>query len=209
MAQKQITLILTILLLNIYNRTWKDLPKYYKCLFYTSFINSLYYYLFKRHLLWEFRPGRLNWRALRKVHIFLISPLLVLLFLSTLPKSFTKQVIHLIKWVVSSSMIEYFLAKKQLIIFKYGWNVFWSGLVYVQMYVFSYLFLKRPLLIWILSLFTTIFYMVQFKMPLTIRLLKGPYFLLFKKTRCRLKEHMNALLYPYFIYFRSKLITFN
>ncbi|WP_332629752.1 CBO0543 family protein [Halalkalibacter flavus] len=202
---KQIALILIILLLNLYLRTWKGLSKYYKSMLYTSFINALYYYIFKRNLLWEFKPGGMNWRLLRKIHTFFLSPVLVLLFLSRFPTSFINQVIYTMKWVLASSFAEYFLEKRKMIRFKYGWNVIWSGLIYLQMYLFSYFFLKKPVMVWALSFFSVLFYMTVFKVPLTGRLLRGPYLLFIRKKKYPLMDNFKTCIYPYYSYLLQEL----
>ncbi len=198
-------LIVAIFLLNICGQTWKDVPKYYKSLAYVSFTNALYYYLFKRHLLWEFTPGDMNWKILRKIHIFFISPLLVLFYLSKLPQSLPKQVLHTMKWILASVFVEHYVVKQKMLTFKYGWNTIWSGMIYLQMYVYSYLFLKKPVLTWILSFCSIVFYMIKFKVPLTRRLLKGPYFLFFKKKRFPLKDRLKTITYPYYVYVSQEL----
>jgi hypothetical protein len=182
MKQKQINLILAIVLLSICKKVWIAFPKNYKGMAYASFINAFYYYLFKRHLLWEFNPGGdLSWRFLRKVHIFMVTPLLVLLCLSSFPRSYLKQVVHIIKWVAYSAFVEHYIAKNKMINYKYGWSLFWSTILYIQMYVFSYLYMKKPSLTWILTVCSIIFYILKFKVPFSKRLLKGPFFLFFNK----------------------------
>ncbi len=173
----------SIFLVSVYKKTWKGIPTYYKSLSYVSFINAMYYYLFKRHLIWEFNPGGMDWRVVRLVHIFLITPLLVLLFLSNFPKEFKKQVKYVSKWVFASTIVDWLLLKSNMLIFKNGWNTLWSGLIYLQMYLFSYLFLKRPFLVSGLSVISVVFYMGSFRLPLSKRLYKGPILLLFKKTK--------------------------
>jgi hypothetical protein len=181
MKEKQIIIMLIILLLNITGRTWREFSKYYLSLAYASFFNAFYYYLCKRCLLWEFPPQGIPWRILRGVHIFLVVPLLVLACLSKFPNSLSKQIVHLIKWIVASCFVELFAVKNNLITFKHGWNILWSGLIYLTMYGFSYLHTKKPLLTWLLSFCSVIFFIVKFKIPLEKRLVKGPFFFFTKK----------------------------
>ncbi|WP_374193845.1 CBO0543 family protein [Alkalihalobacillus sp. BA299] len=183
MKQKQLLLLLPILLLTIIGRTWRDIPKYYKSLGYVSFFNSFYYYICKRYLLWEFPPYGFHWRLLRALHIFLITPLLVLAYLSSFPRSFSKKIVHLIKWTFISSLFEYFAVKQKMIKFKHGWNIYYSGLIYLKMYMLSYLHTKKPLPSWVLSIIFLIVCILKFKVPLKTRLLKGPIFFLIKKDK--------------------------
>lgn len=183
MKAKQIFLLTIVLLVNVKGKTWRDFPKYYESMGYASIINALYYYLCKRHLLWEFPPTGFNWRVLRGVHIFVIVPLLVLAFLSKFPKTFWKRLIYLVKWTVTCSIVEYIGLKNNMITFKHGWTIFWSGFIYVTMYGFSYLYTQKPIYTWIISVFTTIFFILKFKIPMTKRLLKGPIVFLFGKNK--------------------------
>lgn len=182
MKQKQIALILIIVLLNVFNKTWKDLAKYYKNLIFVIVINAFYYYLCKRYLVWEFRPGGLSWRWLRVNHTFVVTPLLILLYLSKLPNTLSKQIVYIINWVIGSFIVEYGLHNLKMIRFKYGWNVFWSGLLYFKMYLYSHIFTKNPITASVLSLLSIIFLIVKFRVPLTKRLLKGPVFMLLPRT---------------------------
>lgn len=183
MKQKQILLILIIVLINVFTKSWKVAPKYYKSLLYVIFWNCFYYYICKRHLVYEFVNGGFNWKLLRAIHIFIVTPSITLLYLAKLPKSLPKQAVYTIKWVFVSFVVETFLNKQKLIKFKYGWNVFWSTLIYFQMYVTSYLLMSRPILTSFLSLSSLIFFIVKFKVPMSKRLLKGPLDILFPKVK--------------------------
>ncbi|OIJ19432.1 hypothetical protein BKP45_13380 [Anaerobacillus alkalidiazotrophicus] len=182
MRKKQISIILFIVLMNFLFKTWKVVPKYYKSLIFVSFWNSFYYYLCKRHLVFEYTNKGINWKLLRGLHIFIATPLLVLLFLCKLPKTLSKQIVYILKWGIGSFFIELFLLKQKLIKFKYGWNIYWSGLIYFKMYTYSYLFNKRPFLTWVLSIFSLLFYIFKFNVPLTKRLLKGPFLFFLPKS---------------------------
>lgn len=161
---KHIILIISIILLS--RNSWRDIPKYYKSIFYVSFVNILYYLMCRRHLVWEFTPIGINWWFIRIVHVIIITPLLVLIFLAKFPNSLFKQVIYTVNWVVMSSAVEYFLNKHKLIIYSHGWNIFWTGLIYAKMYVYSYLITKNPFITWFLSLCSVIFFTIKFKVPM-------------------------------------------
>ncbi len=203
--QKQSILLLFIICLNIFKGTWREIPQYKRGLLYISFLNSMYYYLCKRSLLWEFRPEGVRWELLRIVHIFIISPSIVLLFISDLPKSIPKKIVHLLKWVIYCSVTEYIILKLNMIRFKYGWNIYWSGLVYLKIFVYGYLYNKRPLLTFILSLFSAIFFTAKFKIPLRKRLLKGPFYLFLKYPRFPFESRFKTVLYTKLDQLKNKL----
>ena len=166
MRQKHIILILSIIFVNLLGKTWRNFPKYYKSLTYVSIVNSLYYFLCKRHLVWEFIPLGIDWKFLRTVHTIIVTPLIVLLFLSNFPKTFLKQMIYIIKWVLGAILVEFVVHKLKLIQYKHGWNIFWSALLYLKMFVYSHLFTKKPLMTWFLSLCSCTFFIIKFKVPI-------------------------------------------
>ncbi len=169
MKQKQILLILSIVFLTILRGTWRKLPKYSKSLTYVSLVNIIYYYLCRRHLLWEFMPIGINWNILRVFHVVIVTPLLVLLFLSEFPKGLIKQIKHLTTYVLVSSIVEYFLNQKKFIQYKHGWNIFWSSLIYMKMYLYSYLVIKRPVLTSVLTSFSVIYFIKKFNIPINTK----------------------------------------
>ena len=161
---RHIILILSVILLS--RNSWRDIPKYYKNMAYASVFNVLYYVFCRRHLVWEFIPIGINWSLIRFIHVVIITPLLVLTFLSKFPKSLIKQVIYTIRWVVVASIVEYFAYKQKLILYAHGWNVYWSGLIYALMFIYSYLVTKKPLITLFMSLFTTVYFIMKFKVPM-------------------------------------------
>lgn len=166
---KHIILVWSIILLTITSKSWRDIPKYFKNMVFASSFNGLYYLLCRRHLVWEFIPDGINWFNIRAAHSIIVTPLLVLVFLSKMPSTIFKKIIHVIRWITISSAVEYFIHKKHLILYAHGWNIFWSGVLYLKMFMYSYLFTKRPILALFLSLYSTIFFIFKFHVPLRIK----------------------------------------
>lgn len=135
---------------------------------YVSLFNAIYYLLCRRHLVWEFIPIGLNWNFIKLVHTVIVTPLLVLIFLSKMPNTLLKQFIYFISWIIGSSTVEYLIHKKRLISYSHGWNAFWSGLLFIKMFLLSHLFTKRPILTLFLSLCSTVFFIFKFNVPLKI-----------------------------------------
>jgi hypothetical protein len=161
-----IILVLGIIFLSICSRSTRDIPKYYKNMLYASTFNAVYYFLCKRHLVWEFVPSGIHWLVIRLIHICIVTPLLVLTFLSGMPNSSWNQFKHYLKWVVIATCIEYLVHKKNLILYAHGWNVFWSSILYIKMFLYSHLFTKRPITTLILSFFSTVFFVHKLNVPL-------------------------------------------
>lgn len=164
-----IILVLSIIVLTILSKSWRDIPKYLKNMVFVSSFNGLYYLLCRRHLVWEFIPNGINWFLIRVAHSMIVTPLLVLVFLSTMPRTLFKKIFHFIRWIIMSSAIEHLIHKKRLILYGHGWNIFWSGVLYLLMFMFSHLFTKRSILALFLSLYSTIFFIFKFKVPLRIK----------------------------------------
>lgn len=165
MRYKHLTLIIGILSLNIGMKTWRQFPKCCKSLIFVSFVNVVYYGICRRHLVWEFTPGGIHWKLLRVIHVTIVTPSIVLLFLSRLPKSLYRQIMYLISWVTAASVIELIIHKQKLIQYKHGWNILWSAFVYLKMFIYSYLFPRKPYLTILLSVLSNLFLVKKFKVP--------------------------------------------
>ncbi len=171
-----------LILLNIKNKTWKNVNKHYISVLYVAFFNLLYYYICKHFILWDYKSNYLNVRWVRGIHLFAIMPLLTLLFLSNMPNNLFKQVFYLSKWILTSVVVEWFGLKKfNAIYFLHGWNLAWSSLMYLLMYMFSYLILINPVLVGILSACSVVILMVKFKVPFRSDYLMGPIILAIRK----------------------------
>lgn len=162
-----IFLVLIVLLLTLSSNSWREIPKYYKNMIYVSSFNGLYYLLCRRHLVWEFIPDTgVPWMLLRFVHTLLVSPLLVLVFLSKMPNTLLKQMMYFIQCVTICTAVEYFIHKKKLLQYSHSWNIFWSGILYFKMFLYSHLFTKRPAFTLSLSFCTTVFLIIIFNVPI-------------------------------------------
>lgn len=164
--QKHIILIVSILFLTITKVSRRDVSKYYKNMIFVGFFNTMYYRICKRHLLWEFTPIGINKMVLRFIHMLLVTPLMVVSFLSEIPKTLLKKWIYFAQWILLSTFVEYVVHKNKLIYYAHGWNLLWSGLMYAKMYVYSFLFTKQPVKTLLLSLCSTLYFMKKFHVPL-------------------------------------------
>ena len=98
------------------NKTWKQLPKYYPNILYVILFNWLYYFLVRHKLLWELQSNLFNRKTLKIIHICIINPLLILLYLSNLPNTFVKQFIYVVRWIIISTMVEWLFYKERKIV---------------------------------------------------------------------------------------------
>ncbi|GAE36815.1 hypothetical protein [Halalkalibacter akibai] len=172
---KQVFFIIAVTLISACGRPWRCLPKYYKSLLFISFMNSLYYYLYKRNLLWVLNPTKgLHWKLLRALHIFYVTPTIALSFASKIPKNNAAKICYFMIWVIVSTSVEQYVMKRGLISFKHGWNAYWSGFIYINLYLFTYLFVKKPILTVILSVVSISYIIREFPIKFESRFLKGP-----------------------------------
>ena len=166
---RHIVLILIVILVTISSGSWRGIPKYYKNMVYVSSFNAIYYLICRRHLVWDFIPNGIDWWVIRVIHTIIVTPLLVLVFLTKMPNTLFKQFIYYIRWIIISFVVEYLIHKKHLILYAHGWNVLWSGLLYVKMFLYSHLFTKRPILTLVLSLCSSVFFIFKFNVPLKVK----------------------------------------
>jgi len=115
--------LLWLVFLNMKRKTWQHFRQHSSSLLYVMFFNGLYYYLCKDKLPWDFKSKFLGTKTLRVLHLFLITPLLILAFLSKFSKTFLRKCIYILKWVLVSSLIERIALKSGAIIFKHGWSL--------------------------------------------------------------------------------------
>lgn len=163
-----------LLFLNLNYRTLHQLRKHLPSMSYVSLINALYYYVCKHHLVWDFDCRFFSKKQLRALHIFVINPLIILLFLSRFPNQLHKKVIYVLKWTVASVFCEFLMIKNDNLFFKRGWNLKWSSVFYLKMYLFSCFFNSRKTLILSLSALTTFVYLRIFHVPPRKQFLLGP-----------------------------------
>ncbi|MCT8137215.1 hypothetical protein H1D32_05345 [Anaerobacillus sp. CMMVII] len=117
------------------------------------------------------------------IHIFLASPLVILLYLSKYPRDLKNQLQYNIWWIGLAMLFEVIAVKKQVLFFRRGWNFGWSFLLYIKMFIYSYFFKERKGLILFLSVLTTVVALKIFQVPLRRELLKGPVLLMLNKKK--------------------------
>ncbi|MBB5171975.1 hypothetical protein HNQ41_000115 [Texcoconibacillus texcoconensis] len=166
MKHKHIYIILGVILFNVIRGDIKNFPKFYKNLVYVCFINVLYYVVCRRHLLWEFMPLSSDWRLIRVGYVLVVTPLIVLSFLSRCPRLLWPRILYIVRWVLAASAIENFFHKQKVIQYKHGWNIWWSALVYLKIFLYSYFIKKKPLIICFLTFCSMVFFIVKFKIPI-------------------------------------------
>ncbi|RXI98688.1 hypothetical protein DS745_20465 [Anaerobacillus alkaliphilus] len=169
-----VLIVIVLIVLNIQARSFKQILVHFPSMAYASTFNALYYYLCKHFLVWDFKSKYLSTRILRVLHIFIATPLLVLLYLTKFPSTSRQQIQYVINWVIASMFFEVVANKTGTLYFNRGWNFGWSLLLYIKMYLYSYFFRRYPVLVLLMSIVTTISALAIFKVPIRKGFFYGP-----------------------------------
>jgi hypothetical protein len=96
-----------------------------------------------------------------------IFPFVIILFLSNYPKRIKMQIVYVTAFAFVSSLIEFIVFVKKGIIYKNGWNIGWSALLYILVFPMLQLHYRRPLLAWLLFFLLVLGGMLHFKIQLS------------------------------------------
>ncbi|MBU9721711.1 MULTISPECIES: hypothetical protein [Bacillaceae] len=165
--------ILLILILILFNHKRGSLPKlkYHSHIVgYVSFMNVVYYVFCHRKLVWDFLDPHFSKTFIRTINVAITTPLMVLAFVSRMPRDKMKAVTYIVKWATLSTLLEWVALKVNMIIYRYGWTIYWTWLLYLKMYLYSYLYSKNKGLVWVLTIFSTLFFGSVFNIPFFERL---------------------------------------
>jgi hypothetical protein len=163
----------TVLCLTLLLACWKwgdikNWEKYYSTILYMIVNNLLYRFIIDgKYFLWKLENEHfvLNHTFSFLVQTFLIFPCIVILFLSHLPKSKKKLIIHLIISATILVGIETVMYISGMITYHHGWNYLWSiafNFIIVIMLWFHFL---KPIPAWLVSFLFTAFFISYFHVP--------------------------------------------
>lgn len=143
---------------------WRNFNTYYPTVLFMVIGNLLYSYLFKEYPLWRFEhtfeenllPTRLS---INLIKIFISFPSLTVLFLSYYPdgKSLPKKGLYVVFWALLFGAVEFISKKLGMISYHHGWNIWWSLLFDLMMFIILAIHYKRPISAWALSAIFIIF----------------------------------------------------
>lgn len=123
---------------------WKNYRKY--PLFFMSFINLLYQYLFQSNLLWQFQSDFMASEKIVELGYTLICyPCAILIYLTRMPDAFKKRVMYLLKWIAVFVIIEYILYITGRFKYYHPWNIWYSAGFNFIMFPTILLNYKKPL----------------------------------------------------------------
>ncbi|WP_280523562.1 CBO0543 family protein [Neobacillus soli] len=144
---------------------WRNLDKYYPTLLYFAVGNLAYEYIahVKFHL-WKMNGDGLFPEIIADfIALFLIVIPAILIYLSKYPKTPKERIIHIAKWILIFTIVEWVGGKYfNAINYENGWNIWWSFLFNLCMFPMlrlHYISFKKALL---LSVPFTLFYLLWF-----------------------------------------------
>lgn len=98
---------------------------------------------------------------------FLIFPSIIIVYLSNYPKRKYFQMVYILAFTMSLSLIEYIVYLKKGILYYNGWNIGWSVLIYLGAFPLLRLHHTNPLLAWLIFFALTGAGIFYFKIPIS------------------------------------------
>lgn len=146
---------------------WANWKKYHTTMLYIAAGGLLYEYLSNGHKYWIFHSDVLfNEQLTVIVYALVTMPLSVLIFLSRYPRTYKKQFIYLIKWVIIYASAELILQCFGRITYQHGWSFYHSLLFDIMMFPMLIFHHWKPLWAYLVSIFIVIFLMQYFNVPM-------------------------------------------
>jgi len=133
---------------------WRDWQKYHTTMLYVAVANLLYNFVYHDHLLWQLKPPLLfgSHTIGELFYTFVVFPGSALILLTDYPKDLKKQLFRIAKFVFIYIVLEWVLHIYGIIIYKYGWNIWWSLAWNLVMFPLWVLHHKKPLATYIVSI---------------------------------------------------------
>ncbi|MFL6559462.1 MAG: CBO0543 family protein [Bacillus sp. (in: firmicutes)] len=148
------------------DRNWK---LYYPTMLFASLGNVLYELVCYKYQLWQMEPNGLSFAMIPMLLLILIGmPISTWIFLSKYPfgKRIISQVLYISFFVALFIILEYFSVKGGSITYHHNWNLLWSTIFVVVMFIIIRIHFHRPLIALILSGIFTLFLCLIFNVTL-------------------------------------------
>ncbi len=144
---------------------WRNLEKYYPTILYFIIGDLLYNLLTYNDPMWKYNK---DWifsnHTLSNLWIMItVYPVTVIIYLFHFPKKKINQIFYILFWVILYVLWELVNIHVFGLIDHYnGWNIWWSFLFDIIIFVMLLIHHKRPLLAWGLSIIIIIFFLKLF-----------------------------------------------
>ncbi|UUZ94062.1 hypothetical protein LJK87_05390 [Paenibacillus sp. P25] len=146
---------------------WRNWRSYHATILYFICCDLLHNVLTEGHHLWKYAPTAiLPNHTLMNLFVMLIAyPSMLLVYLGRFPSGRLKQIGWISLWVALWSMLEWFSMWLGQFSYNNGWNIWWSIVFNMALFVFSRLHYIRPLLCYGLSVIAAVLLVWYFKVP--------------------------------------------
>lgn len=144
---------------------WRNLEKYYPTILFLVIGDLLYNILMYNDPTWSYNR---NWILPNHILVNLwimitVYPATVIIYLFFFPNKKIKRIFYIFVWVILYILLELLgLHIFGLIDHFNGWNMWWSFLLDIILFVMLFIHHKRPLLAWGLSIIVIIFFLTVF-----------------------------------------------
>ncbi len=145
---------------------WKNWNQYYSTIQYMVTVALVHAVLTSYYPTWMFHRSILpNHTLINLVITFIQFPALILVYLSHLPRSKVRLVLYMFLWTGIFTLIEVIGLNLGTITYHNGWSLGWS--IFLDLLIFPMLYLhhRKPLWAWVLSVPTTVFFVVALRVP--------------------------------------------
>lgn len=144
---------------------WKNIREYYPTILFLIIGDLLYNLFTYNDPMWSYSK---DWFLPNHILVNLwimatVYPATVIIYLSHFPKTISKRILFILFWALLYVLIEMIgLHLFGLINHFNGWNMWWSMLMDLILFVMLYIHYKRPLIAWGLSIVIIIFFLKVF-----------------------------------------------
>jgi len=144
---------------------WRNFKKYYPTILYFIIGDLLYNMLTYEHSLWTYNKDWIlpNHTVINLFVMVTVYPATVITYLFHFPKKKIKQIFYILFWVILFIVWELLnLHAFGLIKHFHGWNIWWSFLFDIIIFIMLPIHHKRPFVAWGLSIIIIIFFLTVF-----------------------------------------------
>ncbi|WP_390355698.1 CBO0543 family protein [Virgibacillus halophilus] len=148
---------------------WERFYRYHTTMLYIATMNLLYLFFTAGYHLWKMESDiGLPVPIINMLYTFIVFPCTTILFLSRYPEYLKGQIYHNLKWIFIYIGAEWVGSLFNLITYEHGWNLGWSLLFVIMMFLMFRLHYKRPLFAYLLTFVFTVLIIYYFKIPWNI-----------------------------------------
>lgn len=148
------------------DRNWQ---RYYPTILYSALGNALYDLLCYKYQLWQMEPNGLPYAMIPILLLILIGmPISTWIYLSKYPheKSIYVQAIYIGVWVIAFVLLEYFSVLGGAISYHHNWNLTWSAIFVIVMFIVLKIHYHKPIIAIIISVVFALFLCLIFDVSL-------------------------------------------